>query len=460
MGQNKTVLINILSTVLLQGVTIFTAPIFSRILGTNNYGIVSVFNTWATIIVIIFPICVNSTLSMSVNEYDENERKKYQSSIYFLGLVSFSVFSVICLLFIRQVAFWLKEGYLFVILLLLTSLGNFCTEFAINKNTLEFRPHHNLILSLLSLAGNVGLGIPLVYFMREETNYYGKIIAYAVTSLLCGILVSIRIFREGRTLYSSKYWKFCIPLCVPVIFHSLSNTVLSQSDRIMLQNMESNSVTGVYSLAYSFGGVLVSIYSALNNSWIPFYYRYIQENEAEKLKTRAGNYIKLYTIICCGFLLMYPEVFKVFASSNYWSGLQIMPILVASFFLMFLYSLSVNYEFYYKKTRVMAVITVSAAVINILLNYLLIGKSGMIGAAVATFISYLYEFIAHFLYVRIVFKKRYPFQIGFYMKPLLGFMLVNIFFLVFYENYILRWALAMILGVVWILEAWKNKRIF
>ena len=56
--------------------------------------------------------------------------------------------------------------------------------------------------------------------------------------------------------------------------------------------------------------------------------------------------------------------------------------------MMFLYSFPVNYEFYHKKSIHIAIGTSAAAVMNCILNYVLIPVMGMAGAAVATLIAY------------------------------------------------------------------------
>ena len=46
-NKNKIAFFNFLSNILLRGISIFTAPVFSRLLGTSGYGILSVYNIWA-----------------------------------------------------------------------------------------------------------------------------------------------------------------------------------------------------------------------------------------------------------------------------------------------------------------------------------------------------------------------------------------------------------------------------
>ena len=68
-----------------------------------------------------------------------------------------------------------------------------------------------------------------------------------------------------------------------------------------------------------------------------------------------------------------------------------------------LYFLYTNYLFYYKKTKVLAMITFLGAILNLILNYILIKKLGVIGVAYSTAITYLLFFIT----VVIVSKKIY-----------------------------------------------------
>ncbi len=44
---------NILNTVLLRGISIFTAPLFTRLLGTSGYGVTQIYNTWVAVIAIV-----------------------------------------------------------------------------------------------------------------------------------------------------------------------------------------------------------------------------------------------------------------------------------------------------------------------------------------------------------------------------------------------------------------------
>ena len=71
--QNRVAFFNILSTMLLRGISLFTAPLFSRLLGTEGYGIVSLYTIWVGVAAIAFTLQTNGTLVNARVEYPEEE---------------------------------------------------------------------------------------------------------------------------------------------------------------------------------------------------------------------------------------------------------------------------------------------------------------------------------------------------------------------------------------------------
>ena len=72
---NKTTILNISSTFILQGVSFLTIPIFTRMLGSEQYGIFAIYNSWVTILACVMGLNVSSALGTGKyhfqDEYDE-----------------------------------------------------------------------------------------------------------------------------------------------------------------------------------------------------------------------------------------------------------------------------------------------------------------------------------------------------------------------------------------------------
>jgi O-antigen/teichoic acid export membrane protein len=228
----------------------------------------------------------------------------------------------------------------------------------------------------------------------------------------------------------------------------------------MLQKMVNNEIAGVYSFVVVFTSLLNVIWSALNNTWVPFYYDDMKSGCKEVIQRRTKNYIILYTVLVIGFILVSPEIARLFASEEYWSGIDLLPVYSVSMFMVFLYSFPVNFQLYHKSSLFIAIGTASAAIINLLLNYLLIPSYSMMGAAVATMIAYISLFVFHQLIAKYVVKHEYHFGFKDYGLTLPAVGVSVIAFYLLKDFWYIRWAIGVVLGIMLLRRILKNKSIF
>jgi len=265
-----------ISVVLVNGLAFFTTPIFSRMLGTEGYGIVSVYNTWASICALCFGLQTRGTLAMAKIQYPDAQRK-YQSSVLCLSIIAFLAAAGVIAVFYRPVSVMLKMDWRMIGLMLLQAFGLYCVGFATEKNIHGFQAQKNMRLSLSVAVSTVVLSLVLMQLFPAEHRYWGRVGAQSAIYGLFGLAITVSIFREGKVLVSREYWKYCLPLSVPLIVHNLATILLEQSDKIMLQWMETAQTVGIYSLAYTFATILLVIWNALNNSWLPFFYDFARK---------------------------------------------------------------------------------------------------------------------------------------------------------------------------------------
>ena len=454
--QNRVALFNILSTVLLQGISLFTAPVFSRLLGTSGYGVLSIYTIWMGVTAIAFTLQTGGTLVNARVEYGEDQQSKYQSSVMALSLLFFLLCSAVVLLFLPQVSDALKLSKVLIVLLLFHAFGNFCFNFLNNKFTYEFKAGTNMVLSVVVTLVTLALSVVLILLLPEEINYYGRILGMALTYGLLGVGICIYILWNGKTFYNREYWTLALTLAIPVVFYSLSDVLLGHFDRVMLQQMMSESMVGQYSLAFNFGGIMLTIFMALNNTWMPFFFDDFKAGRQDHVRGQAKNFLEVFTVLCVGFNLLSIEVYHVFASRDFWPGTTLIPVFVTGYYLNFLCTFPVNYEYYYKKTKIVAVVTVLAAVANIGLNYVLIQKIGMTGAAVATAISHALQYTMHYVYTRYILgKEDYPFGIRLWAKYALAYAAVVALVYLTPDLWFMRWGLGAAIGL-W--ELWRIKK--
>lgn len=451
-SRNRVAFFNILSTVLLRGISIFTAPLFSRLLGDEGYGIVSIYMVWVSVLQIVFTFQTYSTLVNARIEYPEDRQNRYQSAVMSLSLVGYLCFSAVVLLFIQPISALMGLDRKIVGLLLLHGFGGFSVLFINTKFTYEFKAGRNCLVSVLVPVTSLVLSLVLI-FAAPFRPEFSRILALSATNGLIGIGFTVYVLAAGRCFYDREFWRFCLTLSLPLIFYNLSDLVLGQSDRIMLQKMLSEGAVGQYALASSFGGILFTIFGALNNSWCPFFFEDMKQGRRDSIRAMSKNFLELFTVLSLGFGLLSREVYHVFASEEFWPGTDAIPFFVASYFFNFLCTFPVNFEYYHKKTKAVAVITIVASAVNILLNYVLILLVGMVGAAIATAISHGLQLTMHHLYCRRLGKGDYPFPVKMWIGYLAAFLVGMGIVLLTADAWWLRWGLGAVLGI------WELRRI-
>ena len=459
-NSNKLVMYNALSTMILYAITFFSAPLFSRLLGTDGYGIVQVYNTWVSFFVVIVGLHTRGTLSIAKVNFGEKEFLGYQSSALFLSLVGF-VIGLIIVIIISPVLvpfFGLDTRYL--ILMTIHSFGVYCVYFVNTKFTYEMKAQVNLLISVMLALVNFFLSYVLIKNLHVEHLYTGRIVGMAIPYILAGILILIYVFKQGKTFFNKKYWGFCLPLCSPLIFHGISGIICASSDRVMIQQIIGPAAVGIYALAYNFANIMDSIWNALHNAWDPFFFEYVKQDRYDGLAVRSKDYIRIFTCLSIGFILLTPEVFQVFAAEEYWEGAKIIPVIILSQYSIFVYAFAANYEFAFKRTDVVAAGSVVAGLANVILNLLLINGMGYFGAAIATLLSNVILATIHIIFAKRLVGKRWVYRLKMFVIPVVGLVFATTLYYICYPMWLIRWAIAASVGVYMIRKIYKNRRIF
>ena len=200
--RNRVGFLNILSTCLLYGISIITAPLFSRLLGTGGYGNVSNYNVWVSILSIAATLQTQATLANAMVEFPASEQDKYQSSVLSLSLVCFAVVAALVLLFLGPISNALNLPTFFILLVLFQSFGTYGVNFMNRKLTYEMKAGRNLLLSLVTTLATMGLSLVFVLALPQEQRYYGRITAIAAVYGILGISLCISIWAGKDFLQS------------------------------------------------------------------------------------------------------------------------------------------------------------------------------------------------------------------------------------------------------------------
>lgn len=436
-----------------KGISFLMIPILTRILTTDDYGKISTYAAWMALLAYVIGMALEYSVRNAFVDY-KNSMDAYMSALCGLSLTGAVVIGVVVFCGNKFLAHQMNDVLCFC------CIAHAYVHALVNYANMYFTMYEQhikrvLILVLPNLLSSV-LGVVLILQMSQD-RYMGRIWGYVLIFLPLGLFLLADAFRKGRTFYRADYWKYALIISIPMIFHGLSNVILTNFDRILISTIRNDSEAGIYSLVYNFSMIAIAVTTAIESIWIPWFTKQMEESNVKAINMYVSIYIYAVVAVICGILMVAPEVLMLMSSREYWSGKILIAPIVLSSFMIFLYSNYVAVELYYKANRCIALNTLTAAVFNLVTDILLIPEFGNVGAAYTTLASYVLLFFMHYRYSRKLNRELYPFRI--YFIPL---VLVTVMSAVSYlclDNWLLRWIIACILGLLSIAALLKREDI-
>ena len=199
---------------------------------------------------------------------------------------------------------------------------------------------------------------------------------------------------------------------LPYIPAGLAAMMVQVIDRPILLALTNESTVGIYQANYRLGIFMMLIVSMYDYAWRPFFLTHADEPNAKQLFSRILTYFTLFSSIVVLLVSLYINdlvKFHIYHGRSiinpaYWSGLGIVPIILLGYLFNGIYVNLMAGIYIEKKTSHLPYITGIGAAINVVVNFLLIPRFGMFGAAWATFFAYSGMAIAIYL----VSQKFYP----------------------------------------------------
>lgn len=446
-------IIYFIGNILLKGIAFFTLPIFSRIMLPEDFGQYSLYTASLGILSIFMGLQINGTVNISFRNKSIERFESYVSNITLVPLMGLFIGLLLLLLLPNFIDLIQVPSFSFGIMMMIQTFFSIVTSIYQSELVIKSQPKKHFIFSIIATLVNVFLSLSFVLMLKNHT-YFARVISGVLSNALIGLYVLIKYLPRINTELLKSDWIDGLKLSLPLIFHNLSNQLLNVADRYMIAYWSNAEDVAIYSFTYTLGSIMDMIWLSINNAWIPWYFSQLKDNNKRLIKLYCKQYIIFFIWLTCCFLLITPELIYLMGGKQYIYGIYIIPLIVLGYFFVFLYSFFVNYQFYLKKTTLIPIATTSAAIINILLNKLLIPQFGIMGAALTTVVSYFLMLVFHCFMTRYVLKYRdipmkyfvvsIIFMIGFIvlLYLLVGLLFIRWIFIILlciiYGTYLLR----------------------
>lgn len=363
----------------------FLVPLYTNYLSTEEYGIADLVFTIAQLIIPIVSVVIfDAVLRFGLSKEEKRE------NVLLVGLLVCFIGSIAALCFLplsnlyEPISAWKWYLYIYVIFSMVQSVEmNYLKIKDLNKLYALFSIIQTLVMALLNIM------LLVVY----KTGIKGYLLSNIVASVLICFLAFIfgELYKDIKLAeFDKSLFRKMVYFSAPLIFNNLSWWVIHSSDRIMIEMLVSASALGLYTVAAKIPSLINVIISIFSQAWG---ISSVKEIESSNDVTFYRNVFDAYFIFTSMACLLLNTIIKVFMSiyvgDDFFEAWTMVPLLLVSAVFS---SVAAYYGSVYgalKKSINNMITTLTAAIVNIIANYIFICKLGAIGAIVGTLISYI-----------------------------------------------------------------------
>lgn len=426
--------------------------ILTHTITSVEYGKYSVYMSWVEIIEIIVTLRIYSN-GFVAGLIRNNERKKeYTVTIEKTSIILVTIWMLIAILFKKSISEILAIDEKLLLFMIFSFYGTI--SFGIWSSIQRVENRYKIILFATLLYSILG---PVVGALSVFLNFKDKILYVVAIRTIIQFLASIPFLysnlKGNFKVFDKHFARDAVKYNLPLIPYYLSMVLLNSSDKIMIQKIYGYEETAVYSIAYSISMMIFIVSGALNLSIQPWMFKKLKKNENKE----STSFIKIATILvfvcCCMAVIVAPELIAIIGGKNYITAIWVMPPLILSVFVMFIYQQFVNVLFYYKNTKIILAISVFSALLNIVLNSIILPTYGFIAAGYTTLFSYLVVMILYYHSMKkICSEKGFNYKKIFDEKFQLLLLIVMIFLFIiitmFYSSVCIRYFIIIITFII------------
>lgn len=371
-------------------------PIYAHAFSVEEFGVMALVTTLAGLIGVFLNVGMNNAVQRFY--WDPRTQEKQRPVLVSTGLwvlIAWSlVFTTLVLLVLFPLRDIIQQRYailwIFILLSLVSNIPSEILQYSLNVLRLHFSPWLFTLVSAWKNLAGVSLGLFLILGLKKGLVgfFWGNFWA-----LIVAIPLGLWLIREDLTLkFNKDMAREVISYGYPFIFMGLAYWVFGSMDRWMLGGWSNNTEVGLYSIAFKFATILIFFNTAIGQAWSPFAMKiYAGDPDYRLTFSKALSTLFLgLTLVGMMISIFSLEMLRLTTPESYWPAANTIGILAMGMVISGttqITALGISLE---RRTHLFWVGSWVAALLNLLLNWLMIPRLGALGAGIATFFSYLF----------------------------------------------------------------------
>ncbi len=407
-------------------------PLYTNVLSPGDYGELELVYIIGSILVIVNGLLIQNAYSRFYFDSDNLEiRKKIFGTCIIFILFTSIIGLIVCFNLASQLSHFVFGDFNKMIYIKLicvsTIIGSICSLFSkniiIRKKSIRFVTI-NIIDTIITLS------VTIYFVLVAKTGVVGILQAQIIGRMTRLLMLFISTYSEIGFTFSISILNKMIYFSIFMIPSEVSSLIAYMSNRIFIKDYADLTQVGIFSLGYKIASITpILITGPVRRAFKPHIFSLI-DNE-KKLKREFSNFVRIYGIVVISFIFLLSifakEIIVLMADESYLTSYKIVFPLSIGYIFIGLSGLINTGLAVKKKTWVFGLAWIVCAIINLILNYILVPLYGIMGASIATIVSFLSVLIIYSYYL----EKIYPISIA-YIKLL--YLLIVVIILYYISN--------------------------
>jgi O-antigen/teichoic acid export membrane protein len=368
-----------------------TIPFLTTYMGMEAFGVVAVLISMLS----FFDMISNAGLpAATFRLYNDDNDSLNQSKTLGSAFLLFVIFAVVMGIIVWFSAGWVAAQFLgdakytstvriIAILLLVTTLLNFIQIVL----RIQIRPKAKALLDMALIGAQVSIALVLVILFSMGS--FGYWLGYLLGAVL-GLIFAVWLIKGTvRFDYSRQRAKELLHYGLPLMPAAIGLWGLRLADRSIITANLGLTDVAVYEVGYKVGMITALVLPPFLMAWPQFAFSRIQKPDAARTYRNVLTAMAATIMFLAIFVISFrSELVALMAPAEYAAASVIVPWIALSQVAWALYPvLSIGPKIV-KNTALLSVVAVVACLVNLGLNYFLIPRHGIIGAAIATLAGY------------------------------------------------------------------------
>lgn len=397
----KNSIILLVGNLLTKGINFVMAPLFTRWLTVEDYGMFDLLSTYSMLLIPVVAMGVHHGLfRFLVDAKTKEEQNKIIVNSIILNLIGIIIYFFAIAILLLYDKEKIQMVFLLTILLIAQSCQNYVGMYLRGLKKLNIFTLTNVICTF-SIMFCVAIMIK-----GFKLGLSGIIIGYACAYLLSAI-VGIGLVKTNNNskidfrLLSFEFQKKILRYSLPMVPNSIAWWILNISDRIIVSKFLGVASNAILAVANKIPNLCITLFDIFQTAWVENVSEAINDDDWNAYFTNIINIVARFIISISTILVVTNFfVFRILFAEDYSFGRYLVPILaVAVIFSAMGQFLGSVFVAEYNSKKQCVTIT-EAGIINLVIHFILIRFIGLYAACISTLVAYIVLFIVRFIDLR------------------------------------------------------------